>query len=134
MRMQDGENRFNPPYLDSFHGALAHDYRLMRRDRGFLCLPEVDLGVPSTPGMAALIQARLTPQAAHDAIASGRRLTATNGLAVGWLDGIEDEDALLPAAIDRASGLAGKRGETLAALKHGLYGPVLVALDDASGG
>jgi enoyl-CoA hydratase/carnithine racemase len=36
--------------------ALAHDIRIMRDDRGFLCLPEVDLHMPFTPGMNAIIR------------------------------------------------------------------------------
>ena len=36
--------------------ALAHDLCVMRSDRGYFCLPEVDLGIPFTPGMNALIQ------------------------------------------------------------------------------
>jgi enoyl-CoA hydratase/carnithine racemase len=39
--------------------ALAHDHRVMRADRGFFCLPEVDLGLTFTPEMSALIAARL---------------------------------------------------------------------------
>ena len=53
--------------------TLAHDFRVMRADRGFWCLPEVDIQIPFTPGMSALIQARLAPQAAHEAMTTGRR-------------------------------------------------------------
>ena len=42
--------------------ALAHDLRVMRADRGFFCLPEVDIRIPFTPAMSALIQARLSPR------------------------------------------------------------------------
>ena len=53
--------------------AMAHDYRTMRSDRGFFCFPEVDIRIPFTPGMAALIQAKLTPQAAIASMTTGRR-------------------------------------------------------------
>lgn len=48
--------------------SLAQDFRVMRADRGFWCLPKADINIPFTPGMAALIQARLTPQTAHEAM------------------------------------------------------------------
>ena len=40
--------------------AVAHDFAVMRSDRGFFCLPEVDMatGQPLTPAMYALLQAR----------------------------------------------------------------------------
>ncbi len=53
--------------------ALAHDFRVMRADRGYFCFPEVDIRIPFTPGMAALIQAKLTPQAAVSAMTTGSR-------------------------------------------------------------
>ena len=53
--------------------ALAQDARVLRVDRGWFCLPEVDIAIPFTPGMAALIQSRLSPQIAHTAMTTGRR-------------------------------------------------------------
>ena len=37
--------------------ALAHDDRVMRADRGFFLFPEVDIGLPFSSGMSALISA-----------------------------------------------------------------------------
>ena len=45
----------------------------MRSDRGYFCFPEVDIRIPFTPGMAALIQAKLSPQAAVASMTTGRR-------------------------------------------------------------
>jgi len=51
--------------------ALAHDQRVMRSDRGFFCFPEVDIGIPFTVGMNALITARLSARVAHEAMTTG---------------------------------------------------------------
>jgi enoyl-CoA hydratase/carnithine racemase len=98
--------------------ALAHDQRVMRADRGFFCLPEVDIQIPFTAGMAGLIQARLTPQAAHDAMTTGRRYGGPDALAAGIVDALADEDAVLATAVERAAALAGKHGATLTAIKQ----------------
>ena len=39
--------------------ALACDERVMREDRGYFCLPEVDINIPFLPGMSKLVQAKL---------------------------------------------------------------------------
>jgi enoyl-CoA hydratase/carnithine racemase len=108
--------------------ALAADFRVMRADRGFFCLPEVDIRIPFTPGMAALIQARLAKKTAHEAMTTGRRYGGSDALAAGIVDAVADEDQVLPAALDLARPLAGKHGPTLGAIKRGMYGPALEAL------
>jgi Delta3-Delta2-enoyl-CoA isomerase len=55
--------------------SLSHDFRVMRADRGFWCLPEADINIPFSNGMAALIQARLTPQTAHEAMIGAIKAT-----------------------------------------------------------
>ena len=108
--------------------ALAHDFRVQRRDRGYFCLPEVDIKLPFTKGMSALIQARLTPQAAHEAMVYGKRLGGPDAAARGIVDAAVEEAAVLPTAIEMAAGLAGKDRTTVQAIKRGLYAPAAEAL------
>ena len=108
--------------------ALAHDFRVMRADRGFWCLPEVDINIPFTPGMSALIQARLAPQVAHEAMVTGRRYGGHDALATGIVDRAVDEQAVRTTAIEMTSAQAGKAGETIGTIKSRMYAPVLAAL------
>jgi enoyl-CoA hydratase/carnithine racemase len=108
--------------------TLAHDFRVMRADRGFWCLPEVDIGLPFSPGMSALVQARLTPQTAHEAMVTGRRYGGTDALAAGLVDAAVAEDAVRDTALELARGLTGKAGDTLGTIKARMYAPALAAL------
>ena len=67
--------------------ALAHDQRVQRADRGWLCLPEVDLGLQFHPLQLSLIQAKLSPAAVAESILAGRRWDAEAALAAGVVDG-----------------------------------------------
>ncbi|GAA2407619.1 enoyl-CoA hydratase-related protein [Actinomadura vinacea] len=108
--------------------ALAHDFTVMRTDRGYFCLPEVDLGMSFSPGMFALIQARLSPAVAHEAMVTGRRYTAEQARAAGIAAETADEAGVLPAAVGLAAPLAGKNGTAMGRIRTGMYGPVLAAL------
>jgi len=110
--------------------ALAHDQRVMRADRGFFCLPEVDIRIPFTTGMNALITARLTPRAAHEAMTTGRRYGGVDAAAAGIVEEALDADRLLPRAIELAAALAHKDAATLATIKRRLYAGPLAALRD----
>jgi enoyl-CoA hydratase/carnithine racemase len=110
--------------------SLAHDFRVMRADRGFWCLPEADINLPFTPGMSALIQARLAPQVAHEAMVTARRYGGHDALAAAIIDRAVDEQAVRATAIEIAAAQAGKAGETLATIKARLYPGVLAALRD----
>jgi Delta3-Delta2-enoyl-CoA isomerase len=110
--------------------ALAHDQRVMRVDRGFFCLPEVDIQIPFTTGMNALITARLSPRAAHEAMTTGRRYGGADAAAAGIVDEAVEADRVLARAVELAAALAGKHPATLATIKERLYAPALAALRD----
>ena len=105
--------------------ALANDIRLMRSDRGFFCLPEVDISIPFAPGMSALIQSKLSPDTAQEAMLTGRRYGGGDALAAGIVsDALPDED-LLPAATEWARSQSGKAGPTLRTIRTTMYSHVI---------
>jgi enoyl-CoA hydratase/carnithine racemase len=108
--------------------ALAHDFRVMRADRGFFCLPEVDIHVPLEPGMTALIASRLSPIVFRDTILTGARIGGADAVTHGIVDEAVGTEEVLPRAIARAAALAGKDRQTLGALKRGMYGAVYEVL------
>jgi enoyl-CoA hydratase/carnithine racemase len=110
--------------------ALAHDFRVMRADRGFFCLPEVDINIPFSRGMSALIQGRLSKKTAHEAMTTGRRYGGADALAAGIVDAAVHEDDVLSTAVEMARPLAGKAGPTLGTIKARMYADVLAALRD----
>jgi enoyl-CoA hydratase/carnithine racemase len=109
--------------------ALACDARVMREDRGYFCLPEVDLGLAFTPGMTALMKARLSPASAHEAMVTGRRYSAPEALAAGIVQATAPSERVLETAVGRAAALVGRPRATVAAIKRGLYAEALAALE-----
>jgi enoyl-CoA hydratase/carnithine racemase len=112
--------------------SLAHHFRVMRADRGYWCLPEAEINLPFSAGMCALIQARLTPQAAHEAMTTARRYGGHDALAAGIVDRTADEDGVRQAAIETVRPEAAKAGPILGAIKARMYARVLETLRVAS--
>lgn len=108
--------------------ALAHDFRVMRADRGYFCFPEADIRIPFTPGMAALIQSKLTPQAAVASMTTGRRFGGGDAESHGLVDATAPEGAVTGAAVDLLRPVAGKDPGTLGAIKQTMFGPAVQAL------
>jgi enoyl-CoA hydratase/carnithine racemase len=108
--------------------SLAHDFRIMRADRGFWCLPEADINIPFTPGMSALIQARLTPQTAHQAMVTAHRFGGTEAQDRQIVDSAVAESEVRATAIALAESQVSKAGPTLETIKTRMYAPVLEAL------
>ena len=108
--------------------AMAHDYRVMRTERGYFCFPEVDIRIPFTPGMAALIQAKLTPAAAVASMTTGHRFGGADAQHFGIVDATAAEEAVVGEAVGLLAPLAGKDPGTLGAIKNTMYGAAVTAL------
>jgi len=108
--------------------GIAHDFRVMRVDRGYYCFPEVDIHIPFTPGMAALIQAKLTPAAAVEAMTTARRYGGAAAEAIGLVTATAPEGKVTTTAVDLVTGLTGKDPGTLQAIKSTMFAHVTAAL------
>jgi enoyl-CoA hydratase/carnithine racemase len=105
--------------------ALAHDYRVMRADRGFFCLPEVDIKIPFTWQMDVLIRACLPKVTAREAMCSGKRYGGTEAAACQIVHHAVAEPDVVPRAIEIAQSLAGKDRETLSTIKRRMHAQVI---------
>lgn len=115
--------------------ALSHDWRVMRIDRGFFCLPEVDINLPFSTGMDALLRAKLPVRVAIDAMTTGRRYGGEEALSAGIVDAAVAEAEVRSVALDMARPLAGKAGPTLATIKGRMFADTaasLAVLDDVA--
>lgn len=109
--------------------ALAHDFRVMRQDRGFFCIPSVDLNISLAPGMLALIKSRLSPTVFRDVLLTGVRIGGVEARAKEIVDEIVPTDHVLSRAVSRAAVLARKDRQTYGSLKQGMVAEALDLLN-----
>ena len=109
--------------------SLCHDLRIMRADRGYWCLPEADINIPFTVGMSALIQSRLPPPTAHEAMVTARRFGGLDAYAKQIVDEAVPEPEVREKAIAHARQHAAKAGPALQTIKARMYASVLAVLD-----
>ncbi|KAH7293274.1 hypothetical protein KP509_28G018900 [Ceratopteris richardii] len=89
--------------------ALAHDYILMRRHRGFLYMSEIDVRVLIPPHIMRLIRSKLSPKAFRDVVLCGIKYTADTALSAGIVDSVqEDAESTLQEASKKAESLVSR--------------------------
>ena len=108
--------------------SAAFDHRVMREDRGFWCLPEVDLGMAFSPGMMALIRGRIPSMVSHRAVVTGDRYGGAECARLGIYEEAAPEDEVLPRAIAYAEAHAHQRGDILGQIKANRHHDVAAAL------
>ena len=98
--------------------AAHMDFRFMREDRGWICLPEVDINIPLLPGMIAICQATMSASGFRRMYYTASRLTGPEALGIGFVEGVLPLEKLLPACVEFAERLAGKKPATYAEMKR----------------
>jgi len=114
--------------------AAHMDFRFMRSDRGWVCLPEVDINIPLLPGMIAIMQAVMPPQGFRQLYYTGGRFTGPEAMELGLVDRVHSAEELLPASIEFAQQLAAKKTATYAEMKRRIRGDIARILDEEDPG
>ena len=109
--------------------ALGHDFRVMRADRGFACMPEIDIGAPLTPGMQAIMEATVPRVTLREMMTTGRRYGGPDAVTANFVHGAHTLGDLEFAAIEIVAPLAGKDQTAMTAIKTDLFRPALAVLD-----
>ncbi len=109
--------------------AVAHDFQIMRADRGYYCMPEVDMRAPLHPAMTAVLKARLPVRTVHRVIVTGQRFGGEEAASLGIVDRAVPEAEVLSQAVAIAAGLAAKAPPAMGVLKRDLHAEVLAAVE-----
>ena len=130
--------QFSVPVVSAINGhafglgamiVLASDYKIMRSDRGFFCLPEVDLNMVLPASMNALVKGKMAGALLRDTLLAGSRLSATQLLASGLIDESCSENDLINKAMTVTEPMQGKDRATLAGLKAGINNEIIAAIE-----
>ncbi|KAI3412571.1 uncharacterized protein J3R85_017192, partial [Psidium guajava] len=91
--------------------ALSHDYVVMRRDRGFLYMSEMDIGLVIPNWFMALLRSKIgEPRARREAVMRAAKLTADDGVRIGVVDSAHDgAEATVAAATELGEALIARK-------------------------
>lgn len=100
--------------------ALCADWRVMRRDRGWCCVPEIDLGLELPPGNISLISHVVGSRNTDYLALTGRRVAAEEAQRVGMVDEVEEIEDVIPKSVLMARELGRKNLQQYASHKLNL--------------
>jgi enoyl-CoA hydratase/carnithine racemase len=86
--------------------SCCFDFRFMRSDRGFFCIPAVDRNFPILPGTGALLDSVLPSYMVRELILTGRRFTGAECVAHHVVTAAHPHQELTEKVLKFASGLS----------------------------
>lgn len=91
--------------------AMYHDYRIFNATRGFLCLNELDFGVPLKHAMSSIFRQKLpSPLAYRSLVLEAHRFSGPEALAASLVDGLGGIEEVYKLINDRKLTTKGKSG------------------------
>jgi len=112
--------------------SCCFDFRFMRLDRGFFCIPVIDRGYPILPGTRALLTSALPGYVVKELILAGRRLTGAECVAGHVAVAAYNNDELMDKIMAYARGLNKGRG-IVGDMKKVLNGPTVKLMEADAG-
>lgn len=119
-------------FAGGFMLAMYHDYRVMNPDRGFLCVNELEFGVPLQTPMMAIFREKLSPIALRSVVLEAHRFGGRLALQTGIIDAVGGVEEALALIQDRKLQTKGATG-IYGTMKEEMYARTLSGLDDHVG-
>jgi enoyl-CoA hydratase/carnithine racemase len=107
--------------------AIFHDYRIQNPSRGFLCLPEIDLGAVIPTPLQTIFKQKMSHDAYRTMVLEGVRLPGPAALKLGVVDDLGGLEECLKLIKNRK--LVGKTDHGVwGALKEDAYRETLLSI------
>ncbi|KAJ5675219.1 uncharacterized protein N7477_005153 [Penicillium maclennaniae] len=119
-------------FAGGFMLAMYHDYRIQNPDKGFLCINELEFGVPLQTPMMSIFREKLPATTFRNVVLEAHRFGGKASLHAGIVDGLGGlEEAV---ALIRGRKLLNKAETGIyGTMKEEMYARVLNGLDDHVG-
>ncbi|XP_057785965.1 enoyl-CoA delta isomerase 1, peroxisomal-like [Salvia miltiorrhiza] len=112
--------------------ALSHDYLLMRKDKGYLYMSELDIGYAIPQWFVQVVKSKIgSPKICRSVVMTAAKITAEMGVAWGIVDSAHDgAEATVDAAVKLGTDLMSRKwdGEVYAANRRVVFANVLAVL------
>ncbi|KAG9229937.1 ClpP/crotonase-like domain-containing protein [Amylocarpus encephaloides] len=117
-------------FAGGFMLAMYHDYRIFNPSRGFLCVNELEFGVPLLPPMSSIFRQKLDPSIYRTVVLEAHRWNGKQALDAKIVDGLGGMEEALGFVEARKLTGKGKTG-VYGALKREMYKETMAYIDEA---
>jgi enoyl-CoA hydratase/carnithine racemase len=100
--------------------AAGCDFRFMRKDKGRICVSEIDVNIPFEGSMHDVFELYPNAQARKEMLLTGKAYGGEEAEKLGIIDYTYSKEDLFPKALQMAEELSKKGRQTYASMKRGM--------------